>query len=41
MAAQINETDRRRGVRRTALWLSLLAFGFYAGFILLGVLNSR
>jgi hypothetical protein len=41
MAVQINESDRKRGIRRTALWLSLLAFAFYAGFILLGVLNSR
>jgi hypothetical protein len=41
MAVQVNETDRKRAIRRTALWLSLLAFGFYAGFILLGVLNSR
>jgi hypothetical protein len=41
MAVQINESDRKRGIRRTALWLSLLAFAFYAGFILLGVLNSK
>jgi hypothetical protein len=41
MTVRINETDRKRGIRRTVLWLSLLAFGFYLGFILLGVLNSR
>lgn len=41
MAIEVNETDRKRGVRRTVVWLSLLALGFYLGFILLGVLNSR
>jgi hypothetical protein len=41
VAVQINEEDRKRGIRRTVLWLSLMAFAFYAGFILLGVLNSR
>ncbi|HMN44691.1 MAG TPA: hypothetical protein PKE27_08975 [Povalibacter sp.] len=41
MAAEINEADRKRGIRRTALWTSLLALAFYVGFILLGVLNSR
>jgi len=37
----LSDGDRKRGIRRTVLWLSLLAFAFYAGFILLGVLNSR
>lgn len=32
--------ERKRAVRRTAFKLSLLALAFYAGFILLGVLNS-
>ena len=32
--------DRRRGVRRTALWLALLAIAFYLGFIAMGVLRS-
>lgn len=41
MAIQANETDRKRGIRRTVLWVSLLAFGFYAGFILLAVLNAK
>ncbi|HWK74806.1 MAG TPA: hypothetical protein VNQ81_11080 [Povalibacter sp.] len=41
MAVQMNETDRKRGIRRTVLWLSLLAFGFYAGFILLSVLSAK
>jgi len=29
--------DRKAGVRRTAMILFLVAFAFYAGFILLGV----
>jgi hypothetical protein len=41
MAAEINEADRKRGIRRTVFWTSLMALGFYVGFILLGVLNSR
>ena len=32
--------DRRRGVRRTALWLALVAVAFYLGFIAMGVLRS-
>jgi hypothetical protein len=32
--------DRKRSVRRTALWLALLAAAFYLGFIALGVLRS-
>lgn len=32
--------ERKRAVRRTAFKLALLALAFYAGFILLGVLNS-
>lgn len=31
--------DRKR-VRRTALWLTLVAAAFYLGFIALGVLRS-
>ncbi|HEU4484007.1 MAG TPA: hypothetical protein VFR96_00845 [Povalibacter sp.] len=41
MAVQVNETDRKRAIRRTTLWLALLAAAFYVGFILLSVLNSR
>ena len=29
---------RRRGVRRTALWVAAIAVAVYVGFILLGVL---
>ena len=32
--------EHKRGVRRTALWMSLLAFAFYAGFILMSVLRA-
>jgi hypothetical protein len=31
---------RKRGVRRTALWLGLLAAVFYVGFIAMGVWRS-
>lgn len=39
MAAEVSERDRKR-VRRTALWLSLLAAVFYFGFIAIGVWRS-
>jgi len=32
--------ERKSGVRRSALWMSLLAFAFYAGFILMSVLRA-
>jgi hypothetical protein len=38
---EVNEEDRRRRVRRTALWLALLAGAFYLGFIAISVLRSR
>lgn len=34
------QTERKRAVRRTTLWMSLLALSFYVAFILMGVLNS-
>jgi hypothetical protein len=37
MATEVNATDRKRGVRRMALWLALVAAAFYFGFIALGV----
>jgi hypothetical protein len=40
VAAEVSGHDRKRGVRRTALWLSLLAAMFYIGFIALGVWHS-
>lgn len=33
--------ERKRKVRRTALWLALLALAFYVGFIVLSVMKSR
>ena len=41
MAAETSgHDDRKRGVRRTALWLALVAAAFYLGFIAMGVLRS-
>ena len=40
MVAEVSEHDRKRSVRRTALWLALLAGVFYFGFIALGVWHS-
>ena len=38
MAAETSgHDDRKRGVRRTALWLALVAAAFYFGFIALSV----
>lgn len=35
-----DEQQRRRRARRSALLLGLIAVGFYAAFILMGVLRS-
>jgi hypothetical protein len=41
MAAETSSHDaRKRNVRRTALWLALVAVAFYLGFIAMGVLRS-
>jgi hypothetical protein len=40
VAAELSGTDRKRSVRRTALWLALLAAVFYLGFIAMGVWRS-
>jgi hypothetical protein len=44
VAAQSNNLvsghDRKRNVRRTALWLALLAAAFYFGFIAMGIWRS-
>jgi hypothetical protein len=40
VAAEISGHERKRGVRRTALWLGLLAAAFYVGFIAMGVWRS-
>ena len=34
------DADTRKGIRRTALILVVVAIGFYLGFILLGVIRS-
>ena len=39
-AATSGHDDRKRHVRRTALWLGLAAVAFYLGFIAMGVLRS-
>ncbi|HVY23421.1 MAG TPA: hypothetical protein VG962_08735 [Steroidobacteraceae bacterium] len=36
-----NDAERRQRIRRNALWLTLLALGFYAGFILLSVSRAH
>ena len=38
---ELTQADRKRGVRRTTLWLALLALSFYVAFILMGVMNSK
>jgi hypothetical protein len=40
VAAEIPDRDRKRSVRRTALWLAVLAALFYVGFIAMGVWRS-
>ncbi len=37
----MNREEQKRAVRRTTLWLALLAFGFYAVFILMSVLKAH
>jgi hypothetical protein len=44
MAASISSAEseqRKRAVRRTTLWLAVLAFAFYGGFILMGVIRAH
>jgi uncharacterized membrane protein (DUF485 family) len=33
-------SEQKRGIRRTAIIMALIALAFYVGFILLGVLRS-
>jgi hypothetical protein len=40
VVAELSGNDRKRGVRRTALWLGLLAAVFYLGFIGMAVWRS-
>lgn len=36
-----HDAERRRKVRRTALWLALLAAAFYFGFIAISVMRAQ
>jgi hypothetical protein len=35
-----NDTARKRGVRRTALWLAVLAAAFYFAFIVMSIVRA-
>ncbi|MGH8072748.1 MAG: hypothetical protein ACREO4_01570 [Lysobacter sp.] len=39
-APRQNDAARRKSVRRTALWIGLIAVGIYVAFILSGVLGQ-
>jgi hypothetical protein len=39
--SQPEPEQRKRAVRRTTLWLTMLAFAFYGGFILLSVIRAH
>jgi hypothetical protein len=36
----MSETERKKGIRRTALIVTAIAIAFYVGFIMIGVLRS-
>ena len=36
----MTDTDRKKGIRRTAIVMFVVAIAFYAGCILMGVLRS-
>jgi len=36
----MNEAERKKGIRRTALIVAAIAIAFYVGFIMIGVLRS-
>jgi len=36
----VDEAERRRRIRRTALWLGFIALMFYAGFIAMSVIRG-
>ena len=40
MATSMSDDDRRRGVKRTALWLALLAAAIYFGFIAMSIMRG-
>jgi len=37
----MNPEDRKRSIRRTTLLMALIAFGFYAAFIVMSVMKAR
>jgi hypothetical protein len=38
---ELSPEERKRRVRRTALWLALLAIAFYVGFIAMSVMRTH
>jgi hypothetical protein len=40
VVAALNDAARKRRVRRTALWLALLALAVYIGFIAVSVMRA-
>jgi hypothetical protein len=36
----MNDAERKKGIRRTALIVAAVAIAFYVGFIMIGVLRS-
>lgn len=36
----VNDAERKKGIRRTALIVAAIAIAFYVGFIMIGVLRS-
>jgi hypothetical protein len=41
MAHTMDPEDRKRSIRRTTLLMALIAFGFYAAFIVMSVMKAR
>ena len=41
MTSEAGDIQRQRRAKRNALWLALLALGFYAGFILLSMSRAH
>jgi len=36
----MNDAERKKGIRRTALIVTAIAIAFYVGFIMIGVMRS-
>jgi hypothetical protein len=41
LATELNNRDQKRGIRRTAVLLTLVALAFYGAFIAMGVLRAQ